>query len=85
MKSLVSTEDLMKVTGYKKAGHVESWLQQNHIPYFCGKQGNIITTIDKINDALDGEQSDVVTNAFLNCMPPSASASICGLNPSLLP
>ena len=54
MKNLVSTEDLMKVTGYKKAGHVESWLQQNHIAYFRGKQGNIITTIDKINDALDG-------------------------------
>ncbi len=54
MKALVSTEDLMKATGYKKAGHVESWLQQHHILYFHGKRGNIITTIDKINDALDG-------------------------------
>jgi len=54
MNRLVSKEDLLKVTGYKKVGHVESWLQQNHIPYFRGKQGNIITTIDKINQALDG-------------------------------
>ncbi len=55
MGSLISIEELMEATGYKKAGHVESWLQQNNIPYFHGKQGNIITTIDKINDALDGE------------------------------
>ncbi len=56
MKTLISTEDLMKVTGYKTAGHIATWLQKNHIPYFQGKQGNIITTIDKINDALEGEK-----------------------------
>ncbi len=56
MNHLVSTEDLMKVTGYKKAGHVESWLQNNHILYFRGKDGYIFTTIQKLNEALDGEK-----------------------------
>ncbi len=59
MSSLVSTEDLMKVTGYKTAGHIATWLQKNHIPYIRGKEGNIITTIDKINDALDGEKKQM--------------------------
>ena len=44
----------MEVTGYKTAGRVESWLQDNHVPYFIGKKGKVFTTIDKINDALDG-------------------------------
>ena len=64
MKNLVSTEDLMKVTGYKTAGHIESWLQNNHIPYFRGKERNIITTIDKINDALDGAKKRMKTIEF---------------------
>ena len=44
----------MEVTGYKTAARVESWLQDNHVPYFIGKKGKVFTTIDKINDALDG-------------------------------
>ena len=64
MSSLVSTEDLMKVTGYKTAGHIESWLQNNHIPYFRGKERNIITTIDKINEALDGEKKRLKSIEF---------------------
>jgi hypothetical protein len=64
MNVLISTEDLMKATGYKTAGHIESWLQKNHIPYFCGKEGNIITTIDKINDALDGEKKQMKSIEF---------------------
>ena len=63
---LVSTEDLMKVTGYKSAGHIESWLQKNHIPYIRGKEGNILTTIDKINDALDGEKNRMKSIEFGN-------------------
>ncbi len=62
MGNFVSITDLIKATGYKSAGPVESWLQQNHIPYFRGKQGNIITTIDKINQGLDGvkKQSELI-------------------------
>lgn len=56
MGNLISTEDLIKVTGYKTAGRVESWLQDNNIPYFRGKRGNIFTTIQKLNDALNGEK-----------------------------
>ena len=55
MSGLISTRDLLQATGYKSVGHVESWLQKNHIPYIRGKKGNILTTVDKINDALDGE------------------------------
>ena len=64
MNNLISTEDLMKVTGYKSTGHIESWLQKNHIPYIRGKEGNIITTTDKINDALDGEKKQMKSIEF---------------------
>ena len=63
---LVSTEDLMKVTGYKTAAHIEFWLQKNRIPYFRGKERKIIPTIDKINDALDGEKNRMKSIEFGN-------------------
>ena len=59
MSSLVSIKDLMKVTGYKSAGHIESWLQKNHIPYFQGKKGRIFTTTTKLNESLDGEKKQM--------------------------
>ena len=44
----------MRVTGYKTAGHIELWLQDNHVPYFQGKKGSVFTTVEKLNCALDG-------------------------------
>lgn len=55
MKHLVSQEQLLEWTGYTRPGDVENFLRKHHVTWFPGKRGQICTTMDAINKALELE------------------------------
>ena len=54
MNHFVTIDELKDVTGYKRQGDIENWLQSERIPFFRGKNGRVFTTPEKINEALGG-------------------------------
>lgn len=49
---MISEDQLLNWTRYKKAGHLEAWLKKNGIRYFTGCNGTICTTEEAVNEAL---------------------------------
>ncbi len=53
---LVNEQTLMEWLDYKQRGRIESWLRENRIPFFYGRDGMICTTQSAINNRLLGAE-----------------------------
>lgn len=51
MSSILTADDLKRITGYDTDGGVRRALEREHILYFLGKGGAPWTTIDLVNAA----------------------------------
>ena len=58
MNSLVSEKILMQTFGTSRRSDLRRYLDQQHIPYYLGKGGCIVTTIEAINYPLIGHSKD---------------------------
>jgi hypothetical protein len=58
MKMLITTEQLRKWCGYERKRDIEKWLRDNGIAWRRGKNGEICTTLDAINESLQGSTKD---------------------------
>lgn len=50
-QGVLSTDELLGLTGYERVGDLRRWLDSQNIPYFPGKGGAPWTTIDLVNAA----------------------------------
>lgn len=56
MSSLVSQDELLEKFGFTRPGDLRRRLDELRIPYYLGKGGRILTTIEAINQGLIGAQ-----------------------------
>jgi hypothetical protein len=57
---LLNTEQLKAWCGYERKADIERWLRENRIPWRRGKNGELCTTLEAINDSLKEGQSKEV-------------------------
>lgn len=58
MNSLLSEKILMQTFGTSRRSDLRRYLDRQHIPYYLGKGGCIVTTIQAINYPLIGHDKD---------------------------
>ena len=51
-KYFVTQDELSEWCGHKKRGHIQRWLEENRINYFCGNKKRLCTTTEAIERAL---------------------------------
>jgi hypothetical protein len=44
-------EELFEMTGYKRRGDLQRWLDQHHIFWLPGKDGRVSVTVEALNRA----------------------------------
>jgi len=62
---LISQKELLEKFGYRRPGDLRKCLDEQKIPYYTGKSGQIVTTIQALNAHLIGlevsGQNDSIT------------------------
>ena len=54
---ILSAEELLQKTGYKRIGDLKRFLRNNRIPFIEGK-GKPVTTLEAVQKVLDGRRTD---------------------------
>lgn len=64
--TLITATELKARLNFKQTSAVQRWLLENKIPFFAGKDGELVTTLWAINQALDRQLDDRPEAATLN-------------------
>lgn len=57
MSALITEDQLQACTGYSQRGRIETWLRQQGIRYWRGKDGRLITTTALMEAAALGQHA----------------------------
>ena len=56
MDALISQPDLMEWSGIKQKTALVKWMIKNRIPFYYGRNGEVVTTYTAINQPLIGNE-----------------------------